>query len=154
MKSINTKSFKGARFLALFFITAGFLTAARAQGSNGDTAEQLQAFTGTPKVLNVWPGLASGSEGWKQKETTLGSGPMQRICQCDNPDLDGLSAGTSEGDRNRRHHRPRRRLYLPRHRYPRDRRAARSTRRCSVRLEIPYRSARGRIRSGVGSSGP
>ena len=81
MKATNTKSPKAAGFLALLFITAGFLTAASAQSSNSDKA------AGTLKVINVWPGLAPGSEEWKQKETTLGSGPMQRIVNVTTPTL-------------------------------------------------------------------
>jgi acetyl esterase/lipase len=39
------------------------------------------------KVINVWPGVAPGSEQWQQKETTLGSGPMQRIVNVTTPTL-------------------------------------------------------------------
>src|ERR1700760_4659082 len=81
MKAINTKAPKGAGFLALLFITAGFLTPASSQSSNSDKT------AGTLKVINVWPGLAPGSEEWKQKETTLGSGPMQRIVNVTTPTL-------------------------------------------------------------------
>ena len=40
-----------------------------------------------PKVVNIWPGVAPGSEQWKQKESTLGSGPMQRIVNVTTPTL-------------------------------------------------------------------
>jgi hypothetical protein len=38
-------------------------------------------------VINIWPGVAPGSEQWKQKETTLVSGPMQTIVNVTTPTL-------------------------------------------------------------------
>jgi len=87
VKMISANYTKRTKLRTLVLMSAGFLTAASAQDSNGNKAEQFQAFTGTPKVINVWAGVAPGSEGWKQKETTLGSGPMQRIVNVTTPTL-------------------------------------------------------------------
>jgi acetyl esterase/lipase len=38
-------------------------------------------------VINLWPGVAPGSEQWKQPETTLGSGGMERIVNVTTPTL-------------------------------------------------------------------
>jgi acetyl esterase/lipase len=38
-------------------------------------------------VVNLWPGVAPGSEQWKQPETTLGSGVMERIVNVTTPTL-------------------------------------------------------------------
>jgi acetyl esterase/lipase len=56
------------------------------ESSNGSTEQQMRS-TATPKVINIWPGVAPGSEQWKQKETMLGSGPMQRIVNVTTPTL-------------------------------------------------------------------
>ena len=63
-----------SQFIALWLLSAIILTSAVAQEA------------GT-KVINLWPGVAPGSEQWKQKETTLGSGPMQRIVNVTTPTL-------------------------------------------------------------------
>jgi acetyl esterase/lipase len=68
-------------------LTALLLPVADAQESrNGSTEQQMRSMV-TPKVINIWPGVALGSEQWKQKETTLGSGPMQRIVNVTTPTL-------------------------------------------------------------------
>src|SRR6266700_6710023 len=38
-------------------------------------------------VINLWPGVAPGSELWKQPETVLGSGDMERIVNVTTPTL-------------------------------------------------------------------
>jgi acetyl esterase/lipase len=38
-------------------------------------------------VINLWPGVAPGSEQWKQLETALGSGEMERIVNVTTPTL-------------------------------------------------------------------
>jgi acetyl esterase/lipase len=73
--------------LAISLMVAVFLTAAGAEEPNPSKPEQLATSTVTPKVINIWPGLAPGSEQWKQKETTLDSGPMQRIVNVTTPTL-------------------------------------------------------------------
>jgi hypothetical protein len=68
-------------------MAALLLTVANAQEPNNSKPEQLATSGVTPKVINIWPGVAPGSERWKQKETTLGSGPMQRIVNVTTPTL-------------------------------------------------------------------
>ena len=63
------------------------LTAASAQESNSSKPEQSAASSVTPKVINIWPGVAPGSEQWKQPEATLGSGNTQRIVNVTTPTL-------------------------------------------------------------------
>jgi acetyl esterase/lipase len=69
--------------IALTLIAACFLTAASTQ----DTSNSKPASSVTPKVINIWPGVAPGSEQWKQKGSTLGSGPMQTIVNVTTPTL-------------------------------------------------------------------
>ncbi len=81
---------KHRNFLISFsLIAVSLLTAASAQETNNSKPEQPAASAVTPKVINIWPGVAPGSEQWKQKETTLGSGPMQRIVNVTTPTLTG-----------------------------------------------------------------
>lgn len=87
MKTISANPTKRTKLLTLGLMAVGFLTPAIAQDSFGNKAGQFQPFSGTPKVINVWPGVAPGSEQWKQKETTLGSGPRQRIVNVTTPTL-------------------------------------------------------------------
>ena len=73
--------------LALALMAAVFLSAAGAQETNNSKLEQPATPAVTPRIINVWPCVAPGSEQWKQKETTLGSGPMQRIVNVTTPTL-------------------------------------------------------------------
>jgi len=72
-----------SQFIALCLLTAIFLTSASAQEARSSGPEQAP----TTKVINLWPGVAPGSEQWKQPETTLGSGDMQRIVNVTTPTL-------------------------------------------------------------------
>jgi hypothetical protein len=56
-------------FIALWLF-ALVLGSARAQESKSSKPESAA----TRKVINLWPGVAPGSEEWKQQEVTLGSG--------------------------------------------------------------------------------
>jgi acetyl esterase/lipase len=58
-------------------------TTATAQGANDSKPEREAA----PKVINIWPGVAPGSEQWKQKEATINAGPMQSIVNVTTPTL-------------------------------------------------------------------
>lgn len=80
-------------------MAALLLTVANAQEPNNSKPEQLATSGVTPKVINVWPGVAPGSEQWKQKETTLRFRSDAEDRQRDDPDSDSLSARPSEGDR-------------------------------------------------------
>ena len=74
--------------IALCLLAASLLTSSSAQeNNNSGKPEQGAAPAVAPKVVNIWPGVAPGSEQWKQKETTLGSGPMQRIVNVATPTL-------------------------------------------------------------------
>lgn len=66
-------------FIGRWLLPALLLAAANAQ----------EARPGAPaaKVINIWPGVAPGSEQWKQPETTMGSGPMQRTVNVTTPTL-------------------------------------------------------------------
>ena len=74
-------------FNGLWLIPAILLTSASAQQTN--TSAGAQAPTPAPKtvVINVWPGVAPGSEQWKQPETTLGTPGNQRILNVTTPTL-------------------------------------------------------------------
>jgi acetyl esterase/lipase len=79
---------KHRKFLfALSLIAASLLNAARAQESNNSKPEQATTPGMTKKVINIWPGVAPGSEQWKQPETTLGSGGMEGIVNVSTPTL-------------------------------------------------------------------
>jgi acetyl esterase/lipase len=74
-------------FIALAVIAACSLSLASAQETNKSNPEQGATPAITKKVINIWPGVAPRSEQWKQEETTLGSGPMQRIVNVTTPTL-------------------------------------------------------------------
>src|SRR2546425_4545498 len=78
---MNTKSRKS--FISLWLVTAVFLASTSAQDS---TSKPEQASTAS-KVVNLWPGVAPGSEEWKQTETILGSGNNRRIVNVTTPTL-------------------------------------------------------------------
>lgn len=73
--------------IVLYLITAWLMSAAKAQeAGNGRTMPPDRPAL-PPKVMNIWPGVAQGSEHWKQKETTLHSGPMESIVNVTTPTL-------------------------------------------------------------------
>ena len=75
-------------FILLCLLSASLFTSARAQENNSSSKpEQVATPAVKKKEVNIWPGVAPGSEPWKQKETTLGSGPMQRIVNVTTPTL-------------------------------------------------------------------
>jgi acetyl esterase/lipase len=74
-------------FIALWLIAATLFTSASAQESQKSKPEQTPT-PATPKtVINLWPGIAPGSEQWKQPETTIGSSGNQRIMNVSAPTL-------------------------------------------------------------------
>lgn len=76
-----------ASFIALALIAACSLTAASAQATNKSYPGQASTPAITKKVINLWPGVAPGSEQWKQPETTLGSGGRETIVNVSTPTL-------------------------------------------------------------------
>jgi acetyl esterase/lipase len=82
MNRIHRKS-----FIALWLIVAILSTLAGAQDTQKGGQAQAST-TATPKtVMNLWPGVAPGSEQWKQPETTIGSAGNQRIMNVSAPTL-------------------------------------------------------------------
>jgi acetyl esterase/lipase len=71
----------------LALIAACSLSLASAQETNNSKPEQAATTAIAKKVINIWPGVAPGSEQWKQPEATLGSGVMQRIVNVTTPTL-------------------------------------------------------------------
>ncbi|HMG88248.1 MAG TPA: alpha/beta hydrolase [Terracidiphilus sp.] len=74
-------------FVALSLITACAITSANAQETNNSKPAQPGTPALAPKVINIWPGVAPGSEQWKQKETTIRFGPMESIVNVTTPTL-------------------------------------------------------------------
>jgi acetyl esterase/lipase len=64
-----------SQLIPLGLFSAILLTSAVAQEARTSGTEQ--AFT--TKVINVWPGVAPGSEQWKQAETSLGPGTIVNV---------------------------------------------------------------------------
>ncbi|MGD0681990.1 MAG: alpha/beta hydrolase [Terracidiphilus sp.] len=71
-----------------FSLTAAFLLiVANAQETNNNKPKPATTYAITTKVINVWPGVAPGSEQWKQKEVTIHFGPMESIVNVTTPTL-------------------------------------------------------------------
>jgi len=90
MKIVGVDSMSGKRWKSLVAVclTAAFLlTAAGAQTTNSSKSEQVATSGTTPKVMNIWPGVAPGTEQWKQKEATIAFGLMQSIVNVTTPTL-------------------------------------------------------------------
>ena len=90
MNARRTNSISGRRLkpsAALFLITALAITAANAQGTSDGKPQAPTASASAPKVINIWPGIAPGSEQWKHKETTIHMGPMESIVNVTTPTL-------------------------------------------------------------------
>ncbi|MGB6194612.1 MAG: alpha/beta hydrolase [Terracidiphilus sp.] len=86
MKIYRTNLVSGQRhklFVALCLIAACVTTVSNAQETNNGKPAEPAA----PKVVNIWPGVAPGSEQWKQKETTIHMGPMESIVNVTTPTL-------------------------------------------------------------------
>jgi acetyl esterase/lipase len=90
MKINGTGSMSSRRhkpFVALFLITACVMTLASAQGIDNGKPAQPATPAPAPKIINIWPGVAPGSEQWKQKESTIRFGPMESIVNVTTPTL-------------------------------------------------------------------
>ena len=73
--------------IALALIAACSLSLASAQETNKSKPEQASTPAITKKVINLWPGVAPGSEQWKQPETNLVSGGMETTVNVSTPTL-------------------------------------------------------------------
>jgi acetyl esterase/lipase len=73
------------QFIAFWLFSAVLVTSAAAQAQDIRRSGSPQALTTT--VINLWPGVAPGSERWKQPETVLGSGNNRRIVNVTTPTL-------------------------------------------------------------------
>jgi hypothetical protein len=74
------------RLAALIVVTACVMTVASAQETNSMPVQSGRSAI-VPKVINIWPGVAPGSEQWKQKEATVHMGPMESIVNVTTPTL-------------------------------------------------------------------
>jgi acetyl esterase/lipase len=96
VKGANSMSRKHRNSLiALSLIAACSLIAASAQATNNSKPGQSPTPAMTNKVINVWPGVAPGSEQWKQSETALGSGDNEQIVNVTIPTLTAYLPGPS-----------------------------------------------------------
>ena len=73
--------------ITLLLVTASLLPTVRAQDFADSKPEQATAPAVAKKVINLWPGVAPGSEQWKQPETNLGSGGMETTVNVSTPTL-------------------------------------------------------------------
>jgi acetyl esterase/lipase len=84
----NSMSMKHRKSLIVLAIMAACsLSLASAQETNQSKPHQAATTAIAKKVINIWPGVAPGSEQWKQPEATLGSGPRQHIVNVTTPTL-------------------------------------------------------------------
>ena len=74
-------------FIMLGFIAAVLFTSATAQETNKSKPEPSLTSARAKTVINLWPGVAPGSEQWKQPETIIGSAGNQRIMNVRAPTL-------------------------------------------------------------------
>jgi len=75
-------------FIALWLAAAVLLTSASAQDDTNKNKPELSPTASTAsKVVNLWPGVAPGSEDSKHAETILGSGNNRRIVNVTSPTL-------------------------------------------------------------------
>jgi acetyl esterase/lipase len=73
--------------IALALMAVCSLSLASAQEAYNSKPELAATTAIAKKVINIWPGVAPGSEQWKQPEVTLGSGPRQHIVNVTTPTL-------------------------------------------------------------------
>jgi acetyl esterase/lipase/quercetin dioxygenase-like cupin family protein len=73
--------------ITICLLASSLFASANAQENNNSKPAQMTTPAVREKVINLWPGVAPGSEQWKQQETTLGSGDMQRTVNVTTPTL-------------------------------------------------------------------
>jgi acetyl esterase/lipase len=74
-------------FVALGLVAAGLFTAASAQEASQSKPESERTPAVQKKIINLWPGVAPGSEQWKQPEAVLGAAGNQRVMNVSVPTL-------------------------------------------------------------------
>lgn len=78
---------RSSPFFSLVLITAYAVTVASGQETNDGKPAQPATPALAPKVINIWPGVAPGSEEWKQQESTIHMGRMESIVNVTTPTL-------------------------------------------------------------------
>ena len=73
-------------FILLGFMSLVLFTSASAQETNKSTLEP-PLTSAREKTINIWPGVAPGSEQWKQPETVIGAIGDRRIMNVSAPTL-------------------------------------------------------------------
>src|SRR6266576_176120 len=74
--------------IILGFMAVAVFTSATAEETNKSKPEPSLTSSAREKtVINIWPGVAPGSEQWKQPETVIGSAGNQRIMNVSAPTL-------------------------------------------------------------------
>ena len=66
-------------FIMLGFMAVALFTSTTAQEINKSKTEPSPPSAREKTVINIWPGVAPGSEQWKQPETFIGSVGSRRI---------------------------------------------------------------------------
>lgn len=75
------------KFLVPLSLATFLLSAASAQQTNNRKPGQTPTPAITTKVINLWPGVAPGSEQWKQPETVLRFNGMESVVNVTTPTL-------------------------------------------------------------------
>ncbi len=73
--------------IALGFFAVALFTSAVAEEANKSGPEPALAAAREKTVIKLWPGVAPGSEEWKQPETVIGAAGSQRIMNVSAPTL-------------------------------------------------------------------
>ena len=74
-------------FIMLGFMAVALFTSTTAQEINKSKAEPSPPSAREKTVINIWPGVAPGSEQWKQSETVIGAVGDRRIMNVSAPTL-------------------------------------------------------------------
>jgi acetyl esterase/lipase len=83
----SLRSRRWRSLVVLTLMTTSVLAIVSAQEGVGSKPLQAATSGAAPKVMNIWPGVAPGSEQWKQKEAIIHFGPMESIVNVATPTL-------------------------------------------------------------------